>query len=76
MLAGKTISFSVVATGAGPLAYQWSRDGMDIGAATSRALELSDVSAEDAGDYVAQHHRLLEALEQHGHDAGGNHDHG
>ena len=31
---------------------------------------------EDAGDDVAQHHRLLEALKQHGHDAGGNHDHG
>ena len=30
VLAGKTISFSVVATGAEPLAYQWSKDGADI----------------------------------------------
>ena len=41
------------------------------------ADEFKQVRAdEDAGDDVAQHDRLLEALEQHGHDAGGNHDHG
>ena len=50
MLAGKTISFSVVATGAEPLAYQWSKDGADIDGATSSALELADASADDAGD--------------------------
>ncbi|MDP7440663.1 MAG: lamin tail domain-containing protein [Verrucomicrobiota bacterium] len=52
VLAGKSISFSVLATGAEPLAYQWSRDGVDIGGATSSALELSNVSADDTGDYV------------------------
>jgi hypothetical protein len=52
VLAGKTISFSVVATGAEPLAYQWSKDGADIDGATSSALELADVSADDAGDYL------------------------
>jgi len=52
VLAGKTISFSVVATGAEPLAYQWSKDGADIDGATASALELADVSADDAGDYV------------------------
>ena len=52
ILNGKTISFSVVATGVEPLAYQWSKDGSDIDGATANALELADVSADDAGDYV------------------------
>ena len=52
VLAGKTISFSVMATGAEPLAYQWSKDGSDIDGAMTSALELDDVSADDAGDYV------------------------
>ena len=52
MLTGKTISFSVVATGVEPLVYQWSKDGVDIDGATASALELADVSADDAGDYV------------------------
>ena len=52
VLAGKTISFSVVATGAEPLAYQWSTDGSAIDGAAASALELADVSADDAGDYV------------------------
>ena len=52
MLTGKTISFSVVATGVEPLVYQWSKDGVDIDGATASALELADVSLADAGDYV------------------------
>ena len=52
VLAGKTISFSVVATGVEPLTYQWSKNGADIDGATGSALELADVSADDAGDYV------------------------
>ena len=52
VLAGKTISFSAVATGLEPLAYQWSKDGAAIEGAISSAFELSDVSADDAGDYV------------------------
>jgi len=51
VLAGKTISFSVVATGVEPLGYQWSKDGSDIEGATSSALAMADVSADDAGDY-------------------------
>ncbi len=52
VLAGKTISFSVVATGVEPLTYQWSKNGAYIDGATGSALELADVSADDAGDYV------------------------
>ncbi len=52
VLAGKTISFSVVTTGVEPLTYQWSKNGADIDGATGSALELADVSADDAGDYV------------------------
>ena len=51
VLAGKTISFSVVATGVEPLGYQWSKDGSDIEGATSSSLVMIDVSADDAGDY-------------------------
>ena len=52
VLAGKTILFSVVTTGSEPLAYQWSKDGSEIDGATSSALELADVSANNAGDYA------------------------
>jgi hypothetical protein len=52
VLAGKMISFSVMASGLEPLAYQWSKDGANIDGATASALELTDVSADDAGDYV------------------------
>lgn len=51
-LAEKTISLSVVATGAEPLSYQWKKDGEAIEGATSSSLELVDISAADAGDYT------------------------
>ncbi len=51
VLAGKTVSFSIVATGSEPLGDQWSKDGADIKGATAGSLELADVSADDAGDY-------------------------
>src|SRR5581483_10866661 len=55
-------SFTVVATGSGPLSFQWSRGstplangttstGSTVGGAQSATLTLSNVSAADAGNY-------------------------
>jgi pectate lyase/pectin methylesterase-like acyl-CoA thioesterase len=48
---GSNVTFSVVATGAEPLSYQWERDGAGIPGATGAALTLNNVQASDAGDY-------------------------
>ena len=50
-LAGKTISLSVVATGTEPLTFQWNKNGQAVEGATSSSLELTGLSAEDAGAY-------------------------
>lgn len=49
--AGSTLSFSVVAEGAGPLSYQWRRNGLDIEDALGSMLELRNLQDADAGDY-------------------------
>src|SRR5207244_3232261 len=49
--AGTTATFTVTASGTGPLSYQWRFNGTDISAATSGSLMLGNVQAEDAGDY-------------------------
>lgn len=48
---GSPVTFTVGATGAGTLSYQWKKGGNDISGATSSSLVLSSVSAADAGDY-------------------------
>ncbi len=48
---GQTAVFSVTATGSGPLAYQWRRNGNDLPDATSRVLRLPGVTLTDAGAY-------------------------
>ena len=42
---GQTASFSVVATGTKPLAYQWKKDGSDIAGATSSTYTETSSSA-------------------------------
>lgn len=49
--AGLTATFTVSATGAHPLHYQWQRDTVDIPGATSAALALERVQSFDAGSY-------------------------
>jgi hypothetical protein len=49
--AGETASFSVVATGTQPLAFQWVFDGANIGGATSGSLLLQNVTTNDEGAY-------------------------
>ncbi|MBI5770411.1 MAG: M36 family metallopeptidase [Verrucomicrobia bacterium] len=50
--AGSTATFSVVATGTPPPAYQWRKDGTDLTGATSASLTLTNVQATDAGAYT------------------------
>lgn len=48
---GGDVSFSVEATGAPPLAYQWQFNGTNLVAKTSSALELNGVQFNQAGAY-------------------------
>ncbi len=49
--AGQSASFSVAATGAEPLAYQWRKDGTDIEGATEPTLTIPNAGPADAGNY-------------------------
>ncbi len=46
---GQSAGFSVVASGTGPLSYQWQRDGVDIAGATSTSYALSTTTMADNG---------------------------
>gem|GEM_PF-1029305 len=50
-LTGGSVMFSVTATGADPLSYQWQKDSVDITGATSATLELTALTTADAGTY-------------------------
>jgi len=50
---GATVVFSVGASGAAPLTYQWRHDGNDIAGASGSTLTLANVQAADAGSYSA-----------------------
>jgi concanavalin A-like lectin/glucanase superfamily protein/VCBS repeat protein/Ig-like domain-containing protein/FG-GAP repeat protein len=52
VLGDGTASFSVMATGAMPLNYQWSLNGTNILGATSSNLTISSVSQSDLGVYT------------------------
>jgi alpha-tubulin suppressor-like RCC1 family protein len=51
VIAGASLTLSVTATGAGPLTYQWSKNGTAISGATSPSFSLSSSAALDAGSY-------------------------
>jgi pectate lyase len=53
-IAGSSVTFSVVASGAAPLSYQWARDGADLAGATGASLTLPSVQASDAGAYTVK----------------------
>ncbi len=59
LLAGSNITFSVTASGTGPLSFQWFKNGNalasggNVSGATSAALTLANVAAADAGNYTA-----------------------
>jgi glucose/arabinose dehydrogenase len=48
-LVGQAVSFTVEATGSGPLRYQWQRDGANIVGATAAVLQLGGLRVEDDG---------------------------
>ena len=48
---GNSASFSVVAIGAGPLSYQWRKNGVNISGATSATYANPFVTNTDAGNY-------------------------
>ena len=48
---GTNITFSVIASGTGPLSYQWQFNGANIPGATAAAYSKSNVQVTDAGNY-------------------------
>lgn len=48
---GGTATFTVVAAGTAPLAYQWNKNGVPLNGATNATLTLSTVPASGAGGY-------------------------
>ncbi|MBC7369635.1 MAG: immunoglobulin domain-containing protein [Undibacterium sp.] len=52
VLAGGAATFTVVANGAAPFTYQWSKDGVAISGATSSAVTVANVLAANGGNYV------------------------
>lgn len=49
---GTTATLAVAASGSGPLAYQWSRNGTALPGATSAVLTLANVTGSEAGSYT------------------------
>lgn len=49
---GNSVTFTVVATGAQPLQYQWRFNGANASGATESAFTLSDIDDSDEGTYV------------------------
>ncbi|RFP66829.1 T9SS C-terminal target domain-containing protein [Hymenobacter lapidiphilus] len=50
---GQTASFTVSASGTGPLGYQWQKNGVNIGGATAATYIIASVVAADSGQYRA-----------------------
>ncbi|MEM7165378.1 MAG: immunoglobulin domain-containing protein [Planctomycetota bacterium] len=48
---GDPVTFTVTATGTGPLTYQWRKDGIDIPGANAASLTIDPVGTGDAGSY-------------------------
>ena len=48
---GSAVAFAVVATGTGPLTYQWRKNGVNISGATASTLRLASAQLGDAGSY-------------------------
>src|SRR5207244_8096717 len=51
---GDTATFSVAATGTGPLSYQWRLNGTDIAGATGATLPFINVNSSQAGSYTVR----------------------
>ncbi|ASZ12668.1 carbohydrate-binding protein [Chitinophaga pendula] len=51
VVAGDPVTFSVSASGATPLSYQWQRNGVNIAGATGTSYTINAVAAADAANY-------------------------
>src|SRR5262249_25519685 len=49
---GTAVTFSVQATGATPLTYQWNKNSVNIPGATNASVTISGVTTNDAGNYA------------------------
>jgi hypothetical protein len=49
---GASVTFTVAASGTGPLTYQWQKNGVTLGGATSVSLALTNVQTTSAGNYA------------------------
>ncbi len=49
---GATVSFTVTATGAAPLSYQWRHTATNVPGATASSLMLTNIQAANAGAYT------------------------
>ncbi len=67
-VASQSASFSVSATGTGPLSYQWKKDGIDlvngprVSGATTANLSLSSLTTADAGLYSVEVSNVVGSL--------------
>src|SRR5438552_2538987 len=50
---GQSASFSVTASGTGPISYQWTKNGTNITGAAGDTFSIASVSAADTGTYCA-----------------------
>ena len=50
--AGEEVTFQVVATGTGPLVYQWKKNGAPLAGATNSYFTLAPVQSAHAGNYT------------------------
>lgn len=48
---GAALNLAIQAAGSTPLQYQWFKNGVPLGGATSASLQISSVQASDAGNY-------------------------
>ena len=51
---GETVILSVVASGTGPLTYQWTKGGEDISGQASAALIISNAQESDSGTFAVK----------------------
>ena len=54
VLVGSAATFTVGVTGTAPLSYQWRRNGINIGGATSSILVINNVQTQNAGSYTVR----------------------
>jgi alpha-tubulin suppressor-like RCC1 family protein len=60
---GQAVSFTVVATGTAPLAYQWKRNGVEVPGANAVILTLAEAGLSAAGNYTVVVSNAVNAVE-------------